>query len=331
LKPVRVVGAIIALVVLAGSVVLTLARVLDSESEAWVLAASFVPWALVGYLVALVLFSLSLWHCPWGRLRRSLQVAVSLCLLGLGLHVWWLAPSYVGAHPSGKPDLVVLELNMLKGNADPADTAAVIRREHPDLVVLTEVTPEALAAVVHAGAMEGKSPLPHLVGHALPGASGVVVASRYPLSVERTLTMTHPGYVVRVRSPEPFEVIAVHTAQPAIDIDAWRRDQQTIVRQSAVLGGPHLVVGDLNATLDHPGPRRLLGDGMSDAARQANSGWQPTWPSPDRPHVQGFPTPFGLFAIDHVLMSTQFSAVSTSTAVVHGSDHLALIARLVRD
>jgi endonuclease/exonuclease/phosphatase (EEP) superfamily protein YafD len=330
-KPVRVVGALIALVVLAGSVVLTLARVLDSESEPWVLAASFVPWGMLGYLAALLFFSLVLWRHPWGRVRRALMVAVSVCVVGLGLHVWWLAPSYVGEHATGKPDLTVLELNMLKGHADPAGTAALVRREHPDLLVLTEVTPEALAAVEGKGAVDGTSTLPHLAGHALPDASGVVVASRFPLVVERTLTMTHPGYLVRVRAPKPFDLIAVHTAQPAIDIDAWRRDQETIVRQAKVIGGPRLVVGDLNATLDHPGPRRLLAEGMTDAARQANSGWQPTWPSPDEVHLWGVPAPFGLLAIDHVLMSAHFSAVSTSTAVVRHSDHRALIARLVQD
>ncbi len=331
MRPVRIVAAVVALGILAGSVVLTLARVLDSESEPLVLAASFVPWAIVGYLVALVILCLLLWHRPWGRVRRGMMIAASVCLIGLGLHVWWLAPAYVGEHPSGKPDLTVLELNMLKGRADPSDTAAAIARGHPDLVVLTEVTPEALAALAGAGAVEGTSPLPHLAGHALPGADGVVVASRFPLSVEGTLVMTHPGYLVRVQAPQPFDVLAVHTAQPALDIRAWRRDQDTIVREVGSLGGPRLVVGDLNATLDHPGPRRLLADGMVDAARQANSGWQPTWPSPDAVDVHGLPAPFGLVAIDHVLMSTHFSAVSTSTAVVRRTDHLALIARLVRN
>ena len=90
-----------------------------------------------------------------------------------------------------------------------------------------------------------------------------------------------------------------------------------------------LVVGDLNATVDHPVQRELLADGMSDAAQDSNSGWQPTWPSPSRAKAADVPTPFGLFAIDHVLTSAHFSAVSTSTAVVIHSDHRALIARFV--
>lgn len=320
MKPVRIAGAIIALAVLAGSLVLTLARLLDSESEPLVLVASFVPWALAGYLVALLLFCLLLWRRPWGRVRRALMIAASVCLIGLCLHVWWVAPAYVGEHPSGRPDLTVLELNMLKGRADPVGTAALLRREHPDLVVLTEVTPGALAAVADAGAIGRGSPLPHVAGQALPGAAGVVVVSRFPLQDERTLPMRNSGYVLHVAAPEPFEVVAVHSEQPAIDIDGWRRDQDAIVQQSKVLAGPRLVVGDLNATLDHPGPRRMLADGMNDAAREANSGWQPTWPNA-----------FELMAIDHVLLSSHFSAVSTSTAVVRHSDHRALVARLVRN
>jgi endonuclease/exonuclease/phosphatase (EEP) superfamily protein YafD len=329
MKPVRILGAFVALVVLAGSVVLTLSRLLDSESELWVLAASFVPWALVGYLVALVLFALLQWRRPWAKVRIALLAALGVCVVGIGLHAWWLAPSFVGDHATGKPNVTVLEFNMLKGHADPADTAALLRRQRPDLLVLTEVTPEALAAIEDKGSVGPGSPLPHLAGRALLGASGVVVASRFPLSVERTLAMTHPGYVVRVQAPEPYDVLAAHTAQPAIDIDAWRADHATLVREERRMAGPHLVVGDLNATVDHPSLRAMIGDGMADAAQSANSGWQPTWPSPEKVHVKGIPTPFGLFAIDHVLMSPDFSAVSTSTSVVRDSDHLALIARLM--
>ena len=330
MKPVRIVGAIIALVVLAGSVVLTLARLLDSEDQGWVLAASFVPWALVGYVVAFVLLALVRWGLAWSRARITLVALMSVCVVGIGLHVWWLAPSYVGDHAPGKPNLTVVEFNMLKGRADIDDTVAMIRSARPDVLVLTEVTPEALAAVRSRGVVGSGSGLPHLAGKALPEASGVVVASRSPLSVQRTLALTHPGYVVRVHASKPYDVLAAHTAQPAIDIDAWRSDHATLVREERRMRGPHLVVGDLNATLDHPGLRTMLADGMEDAARDANSGWQPTWPSPEKVHVKGIPTPFGLFAIDHVLMSPEFSATSTSTRVVRDSDHLALIARLFR-
>ena len=92
MKPVRIVGAFIALAVLAGSVVLTLARVLDSGGRVWVLAASFVPWAVVGYLVAWSCSCLLVWRQPSGRLRRVLDGAGQRCLIGIGLHVWSVGP-----------------------------------------------------------------------------------------------------------------------------------------------------------------------------------------------------------------------------------------------
>jgi endonuclease/exonuclease/phosphatase family metal-dependent hydrolase len=88
-----------------------------------------------------------------------------------------------------------------------------------------------------------------------------------------------------------------------------------------------VVAGDFNATLDHAPMRRLAGLGLSDAARQANAGWQPTWPAGDD---TGRTLPFGLsvVAIDHVLVSKHFSAISTTTHEVPGTDHLGLLVRL---
>ena len=49
------VGALVALVLLAGSVVLSLSVPLRSDVQFWVLAAAFVPWGIFGYLLALIL------------------------------------------------------------------------------------------------------------------------------------------------------------------------------------------------------------------------------------------------------------------------------------
>jgi endonuclease/exonuclease/phosphatase (EEP) superfamily protein YafD len=88
------------------------------------------------------------------------------------------------------------------------------------------------------------------------------------------------------------------------------------------------VVGDFNATRDHQPFRAILDTGLRDAAEQAGSGWQPTWPARGS---WGWLRP--LLTIDHVLATDQWQAVDTSTLEVPGSDHLALVARLrqVRD
>ena len=220
---------------------------------------------------------------------------------------------------------------MLKGRADIDDTVAMIRSARPDVLVLDR----GHARSARRGGEQGSGRLgERAAAPRREGAPGGLRRGRglpvTAVGASARCAMTHPGYVVRVHASKPYDVLAAHTAQPAIDIDAWRSDHATLVREERRMRGPHLVVGDLNATLDHPGLRMMLADGMEDAARDANSGWQPTWPSPEKVHVEGIPTPFGLFAIDHVLISPEFSATSTSTHVVRGSDHLALIARLFR-
>jgi endonuclease/exonuclease/phosphatase family metal-dependent hydrolase len=73
--------------------------------------------------------------------------------------------------------------------------------------------------------------------------------------------------------------------------------------------------------------RTLAAAGFSDAARQANSGWQPTWPSSSQA-AGALPVGLRLMTLDHVLVDADFSTISTSTYVVDRSDHRALVARL---
>jgi endonuclease/exonuclease/phosphatase (EEP) superfamily protein YafD len=132
---------------------------------------------------------------------------------------------------------------------------------------------------------------------------------------------------MRVAAPRPFWLVAVHTAQPLTAYAAWATDHEAVRSAVARLHGPVVLAGDFNATLDHRPMRRLLGEGLSDAARESNAGWQATWPVNER---RGglLPPGLGLMTLDHVLVSHDFSAISTSTHEVPGSDHLALVARL---
>ena len=82
MKPARYAGALIALVVLAGSVVLSLSLPLRSEQQFWVLAASFVPWAMLGYLMALVVL-LVVRRGTSGVFRELVTGATVLSLLGV--------------------------------------------------------------------------------------------------------------------------------------------------------------------------------------------------------------------------------------------------------
>ena len=70
------------------------------------------------------------------------------------------------------------------------------------------------------------------------------------------------------------------------------------------------------------------GNTAIDAATQARSRWQPTWPSAGVVTRMGFTVP-PLLAIDHVLVNDGLRAVRTDSYVVGYTDHRALVATLV--
>jgi endonuclease/exonuclease/phosphatase family metal-dependent hydrolase len=193
-----------------------------------------------------------------------------------------------------------------------------------DVLVLEEVTPANLNGLVRAGLDEL---MPYHEGKAQVGADGTMVFSRYRLTDPRTFPVDNGGLDVRVGAPEPFRLLAVHTDQPIGWTRSWVKDM-ALVRQRAtatVREGPTLVVGDFNATRDHPQLRAVLGSGLRDAAEEAGSGWQPTWPSRWR---TSWLRP--LITIDHVLTTPGYRALRTHTVEVPHTDHLALVAQLRR-
>ena len=328
MKVARSAGTLLALVVLAGSVVLSLSVPLRSDIQFWVLAASFVPWGIFGYLLSWVVL-LVVRRGASGPFRLLVTVTAVVSLLGVGLHAAWLAPSYVGEHAAGDPDLTVLAFNMYVGEADIAATTQLLEGQDPDVIVLTEATPEAVQALAANGIGGRESGWPHQGGTPLPSLSGTVVLSAYPLSGERRLDVDTGVHRMRVEAPTPFWLTAVHTTHPVNGNAKWRGDFDKLVADAREVDGPHIEIGDFNATLEHGPMRDLLATGLHDAAVEANSGWQPTWPRPGYRKIAGLPVPVRLMAIDRVLLSKEFSAVSTGVHSVPGTDHDALVARLV--
>ena len=315
------------LVLLVICVFLTVDRLVAPRGAVAVVAMTFVAYAFVGYLVCL---TVGLWlrHRPVrarGRLANRLWSAVSaIALVGAALHAAWLAPSYLGSHPSQEPTLTVLQLNTRFGQADPQQVVQLATARHADVVVLEELNPRAAAGLGAAGL--GKL-LPHWWGAT---SAGTMVFSRWPLQHPSQLPVSKGAVRVRVAAPQPFWLIGLHTTQPLVSTPVWQRDLSEVRRVVSRQRGAGVVVGDFNATLNHGPMRGLLGTGLRDAAQAGNSGWQPTWPSDDVAHVLGVPIPVSLFTLDHVLVTHQIDVVSTRTITVSGTDHQALVASLVR-
>lgn len=299
-------------------VILTGLRFATTDLRWPVLLASFSAYAFVGFVVAFLVCVVLL---AGARVRGWAWVGAGTAILGLVIQALALAPLFTGGSDE-RPDLTVMTANLEFGGGDPVTVVRTAENAGVDVLVLEEVTPAALTRLRAVGLQKL---LPHSRGEAAPFASGTIVFSRFRLGASRPLSLGHGGLDVQVRAPTPFRVLAVHTATPEAAPTPWLHDLETVHSRAeeAVKAGPTMVLGDFNATRDHEPFRGILGAGLRDAAEQAGSGWQPTWPTR---HRKSWLRP--LVTIDHVLVSRQFEAIRTRTVEVPNTDHLALVVEL---
>ena len=133
-----------------------------------------------------------------------------------------------------------------------------------------------------------------------------MVFSRYALGTATRVDTEFDSWRTTVAAPDgELTLLAVHPFPPTV-VAQWHDDLAAV---RAAAAGADLVVGDLNATLDHRPLQRLEDDGFRDAAELTNAGWQPTWPANGEYHLAGVPLP-PLVAIDHVLVGPRLTARS---------------------
>src|SRR5689334_3255822 len=137
----RLVGvlAATALVVLFG---LTALRFVDTSRSWLIMAAAFSSYAVLGFVVVLVVSLLLLRGA--GRRRGAIGLCV-VSVVGLGAHVYWLSPLYVGG--GGRTDLVVMSANLEFGHGDPTSVVHAVQARHVDVLVVQEVTPSEATAL----------------------------------------------------------------------------------------------------------------------------------------------------------------------------------------
>lgn len=198
----------------------------------------------------------------------------------------------------------------------------LVRDNRIDLLALQEYTPQAQADLRQAGL---DALLPYQVGDSEPLAVGSALYARVPLTggttpvapggfVEASATLQLPGAA-------PVAVRSVHTCAlyTSDHQQCWRQGLDRQPRTTP--DGPHrLLLGDFNATLDHPPLRRLIDGGYRDAADAVGSGLQPTWPT-DR-------LPVPVITLDHILADTRIGVRAVSAHPVLRTDHRALTATL---
>lgn len=217
------------------------------------------------------------------------------------------------------PALTVLTANVLVGRADTGALASLIARERPDLVVLPEAGADFRDKLMPLLGDAGYRSWTSTDAVGRDGYGVTLLASERPgdLWVERgsALRLQHleaGGGLLGAR-----RLYAVHTTAPVHRrfTAAWRREMAVIRGWTRARIAP-LVVGDLNATLDHSLLRAALG-GCRSAATGTGRGLDGTYPS-------STPRWFGI-QIDHVLVPD--GAVTSRFEVLDlpGTDHRAIL------
>ena len=313
----RVVGLLALGLVLLPAVVLTVVRLFEPWGERWVRLEAFTPLAIVMYGVALLALLVRFAMARrWGRGLAAAAVA-----LGLALHIAWFSPMISGANPpprAGAEPLRVMVVNLYAGRADGLDVVRAASEEDIDVLVVTEMTPAALARMESAGL---ESLFPHRAGRSGRSKLGTMVFADVRLGHATPLSTSGASWRVPMGK---YTLFAVHPYAPT-DIAKWRRDHY-LIRTAVVDEQPDLVVGDFNATTDHPQMRALADAGYRSAAELANEGWQPTWPAAGQ-SVLGISVP-NVVEIDHVLVGPTFAGISTHTLDIPESDHRAVVAEV---
>ena len=284
---------------------------------ALVLAASspFVPLvALLGVTLAVL--------C-----RKKLLSVLSALLLvaSLAAQVPWYFFGRPADDSGAHTEIRVLSSNLLHGQAK-AQPFVELATSSADIITVSELTAEEAQRFREAGI---RKTFPYSILLARPGAEGMGLWSRYPLTVLRPSRHGSNFIAARVRIPgvryNPL-VASVHLMSPvaggANTFAQWNHritKTKSEFADYAETAGPAAVIiaGDFNATPDMRQFRDLLDVGYRDAVNQTGAGFSPTY----SPHPAIPP----LITIDHVLTRNS-SAQSIHTVDIPGSDHRALLA-----
>lgn len=295
---------------------------LGLETWSGELAASWRPHVAIGVLVVAVLcLAMS------RRWIAGMLVAVALTL---GADVLWSglvsAQTEAGAVTTEQPAMArVMFANVLLSNASLADLMVWLNAENPDVLVMTEVTPQHVEEIAEAMSDSGYA---HQVLEPRHHAFGMTIYSRFPVldySFEMLTadTLMEGGPITLIARIETEQgilgVAGVHPFPPSIQasMEARNRQLDDAVYLLENITDPLIVVGDYNATPWSPALRRFAEElglhGFNVAA---------TWP-----------VWFGFagIPIDHALVSNELLFGRIEVGPNIGSDHRPIVVDVLLD
>jgi endonuclease/exonuclease/phosphatase (EEP) superfamily protein YafD len=247
----------------------------------------------------------------------------ALLLPSIALTVARLWPLWFGGGPdpaTGAVPLRVLAVNLCYENATPDAVLPQVEAFAPDLLAMTEFTPDARDRLQPL-----RAHYPHAVEVPRTGAFGIALWSRVPLRDAHTVPIGDFGFPTIVAIADtaagPLGVVVAHPPPPRGAANTHARDSAIAALPAllATLPPRRLVLGDLNATRWSSPLRALLAaTGLRDSCE--GRGLQASWPS-------SLPRWLGI-AIDHVLVSPDLAVTERRVGDAFGSDHLPVLATI---
>ena len=264
----------------------------------------------VQYGIALLVFTALLYLARWPR-------AGTIALVGVLVNAAVVVPLYFGGSPAvtTESSLRVMTFNLLSDNERFGEVVSYIRATDPDVVFLHEASRpwEMAFEAAELDYEVTRSRSEELIFGTLvlsrPGDE--VTSYGFTLRGARAVQVIHDGVAVlgiHPLAPTTAERSAIRNAQ--LEFAARWANEQT---------GPHVIVGDFNATPWSYPFRRLLAD-TELRNSQKGHGIQATFPADD-PFVLRVP-------IDHLLHSPDLAVTERRLGPRLGSDHLPLIVDL---
>lgn len=305
---VRIAEALLLVVVVAVAVVL-LARWRGWVVGPLAFTVALVPWWVL--VAALATMALAI-------LRRWAAAGVGILVVLVGATT--LIPVFTSTSVEGEPGgvVTVMSINLTKGAADTEAVLSLVESRNVDILAVQEITPGALRKLQEGGIAKQ---FPHSFVRTGPGVRGTALWSRTPLSNQRELE----GFrFVQLKASSTvagtkLTVLSAHPVPPSARLSgAWRIEQEQLLAAASAIDGPALLVGDLNATSDHPALRELGRRGWRESRDQAGAG-----------PVLTFPTvslPFPVAALDRSYVSQlDWLAINVEAIDIPGADHRALV------
>ncbi len=296
----------------------TYLRVVTPTDNGPALLASFIPYVVIAYVLALACFLVATIRA---RRRVALGV-VSLAVAGLLVcHLAWLAPLFVAddREPTTKA-FTLMSLNLRKGDADPEE---ILRRASTaDVVVFLEATTRAVVALQRLG---WDDRFRYSAGVQNTTAGDTLIYSRFPLSQEGLVDQSFEQRSVTAQVPSlgPVRIVAAHPCNPFCGSNLFAAEHEQLRSTvDANLDQPLIVAGDFNATDDHAPMRDLYSDGLKSATDILGAGWMPTYPA-----NSSIPP---LIPIDHILVNHYLTATSLHRFTIANTDHLGLMATIAK-